>query len=152
MAFAGSKYKAEFSIWCSGGRAGRGSISQGPSRSAGAGDGQGSQQAALGFVGEGGGAEEHEVLVALLDDLAGAGGVGVIGAWLRFEGNHVALLGPGALGMGAAGREGEVGHGGDAVRRGAGGARADVKHVPLLAVVDGPGGACGTRVVLPGVA
>ena len=89
---------------------------------------------------------------ALLDDLAGAGGHGVVGAGLRLEGDYAALFCPRARGRGAFCLHGQVGEGRRQVGRRRGVRRAHVEHVPGCAVAVGRGVGGRGRVVLPGLA
>ena len=99
-----------------------------------------------------GGAEEHEVLVALLDDLAGAGRDRVVGARLGLEGDDLLLLRPRPGRRRALGLHGQVREGRHQVGRRAGVGRAQVEHVPGPAVVEGRAVGGRGRVVLPGLA
>ena len=80
------------------------------------------------------GAEEHQILVALPDDLAGAGRVLVVRAGLGSKRNHLRLLDPRPGWRAALGLHRQIGEGGDQIRRGRGVRRAEIEHVPDLAV------------------
>ena len=85
----------------------------------------------------GSGAKEHQVLAAMLDDVARTGGHGVIGPRLATEGRHLRLLCPGTGGRLALRLHRQIGEHRNEIGRGTHVGRAQVEHVPRLAVLEG---------------